>query len=47
MSAESHGEDLLAEWNDGNIPFERRDALLSKLAEKGLYPRIMEEMDEW
>jgi hypothetical protein len=47
MSAESHGEDLLVEWNNGNIPFDRRDALLAKLGERGLYPRIMEEMDEW
>jgi hypothetical protein len=40
-------EDLLAKWNDGSLPFEERDAILDKMKERGLYPRVMSAMDAW
>lgn len=44
---EATDEDILSQWNNNELTFEERDVLLSRLQEKGLFPRLMEAQDEW
>jgi hypothetical protein len=45
MSAEARKEEILAQWE--MYPLDKRDELMGKITELGLYPRIMEAMDAW
>ena len=40
-------EEILARWNSYDLSFAERDALLGEIQRLGLYPTIMNTMDEW
>ena len=40
-------EDILRKWNNHDLSFKERDALLEEIERRGLYPKIMEAVDEW
>jgi hypothetical protein len=43
----SRRESILERWNNYNLSFEERDAILEDVQRLGLYPQIMTAMDEW
>ena len=47
MTMEATNEDILAEWNNNELSFKERDILLKKLQDRGLFPRLMNALDEW
>ena len=40
-------EDILRRWNSHELTFEQRDALLTQIESRGLYPKLMGAVDEW
>lgn len=40
-------EEILGRWNSYDLSFEQRDTLLEEVQRLGLYPTIMNTMDEW
>lgn len=45
MSAEARKEEILLKWE--TLPLTDRESLVEEISKIGLFPRIMEEMDEW
>ena len=47
MESVALNEDILRRWNSYELTFEQRDALLKEIETRGLYPSLMDTIDEW
>jgi len=47
MDTANRREDILSKWNSYELTFAERDALVKDIYQFGLYPTVMNEMDEW